>query len=132
MGLKLDNMKHLLLPKEDRALLQKLLSYYKNVLADVPDTNDLYTVITYLADHYVEQGVCKSSRRLFGIHLYFTWWKDVFRPINSLYWYTPPASANNINEAKQALQYRIDIMQKLLNMNFFQLLILKIKGREKS
>jgi len=97
---------------ETRELQQKLLAYYQENLAALPE--DFKKAIRFCDEKEIDMGICRCAAQVFQEDLYDSEWVEEHVNTNGSDWGKRPGHAQTTEEIKQALQLRIDILQKIL------------------
>lgn len=98
----------------DQEIQSKLLAYYKEHLAAMPTDNAIEADM-YLVEKNLSHGICGCAFFVFGGLKIES--KDWVRNVNGpgMYWCERPGTLYTVAGMQKALQYRIDILQKLVN-----------------
>lgn len=98
-------------------LLRKLIDYYETHIKAVAEmTCSIKKIHLYLNDHYLDCGICYVSISVFNVNIYYDNWVEKV-PTNSQgssFWTYPVEYADSKKEALELMQYRVDIMKKIL------------------
>lgn len=100
----------------DRELLTKIKEDYEKAYVDIGIIKRFNTALNYLYKHDMELGICFYSFKKYGIKLsYLPWIKK--RQVYGVYWFTVPSYTIHIEQLRECISSRIQIMQEILDNN---------------
>lgn len=95
-----------------RELQQKLLTYYKENLAALPE--DFLSALDFCDGKEINMGICRCAKAVFFSDHYGAEWIEVYTDKDGSDWGKRPQACQTLEEIKQALQLRIDILEQIL------------------
>lgn len=98
-----------MISQELREVFEKLIPVYEDAVVNCPIEH-----WQYLNNRCLDWGLCHAAYKILGIPIYNVCWYDMFS-LTSGYIYKTPYDCDTREEAVECLQWRINVMKKLLN-----------------
>ncbi len=95
-------------------IIKKLIPHYKNVIKEIKKTDTPYLEV--LQDTGTGMGICWCATSIFDTSIYFEKWVQAESKHDDS-WAMKPNFAESRQEAISLLQYRVDVMEKILEQS---------------